>query len=139
MPNAHGRKALVMSPEQIDFLKDEYPHFWDEKLTSLPAGHWNLIARLCHQCALIAVDHGDTQPWVRLHFERLPDGLFRAYAAPLVDFERWTDGSALALIIAVQFFNDRQHSTCEVCGLPGDRHCISPDFCADKPEKWNAQ
>lgn len=127
-----------MSPEQIAFLKEEYPDFWTEVLDSVPAGHWNLVARLFHQCALIAADNGSTEPWVALHFEQLDDGLFRAYAAPLVDFERWTDGSALALIIALQFFNNRQKSICEVCGLPGDRHCISPEFCDGKEEKWDA-
>ncbi|KPF43000.1 hypothetical protein [Rhizobium sp. AAP43] len=127
-----------MSPDQIEFLKGEYPDFWNENLKSLPAGHWNLIARLFHQCALIAADNGSTEPWVALHFERLEDGLFRAYAAPLVDFQKWTDGSALALIIALQFFNERQQSICEVCGLPGGRHCISPEFCAGKVEKWDA-
>lgn len=128
-----------MSPDQIAFLKGEYPDFWHDVLDTLPAGHWNLIARLCHQCALIAVDHGDTQPWVTLHFERLPDGLFRAYAAPLVNFEKWTDGSALALIIALQFFNDRQKMICEVCGLRGGRNCISPEFCGEKSEKWDVK
>lgn len=126
-----------MSPDQIAFLKDEYPDFWHDVLCDVPAGHWNLVARLFHQCALIAADNGSTEPWVALHFIRLEDGLFRAYGAPLVDFERWTDGSALALIIALQFFNERQKTICEVCGLPGDRHCISPKFCAGKVEKWD--
>lgn len=127
-----------MSPDQVAFLKTTFPHFWDEKLKSVPAGHFNLVASLLHQCDLIAVDNGDTDPWVTLHFERLDDegGPFRAYAAPAVDFEKWKDGSALALIIALQFFNERQRLICEVCGLPGDRHCISPDFCSGKKEKW---
>jgi len=128
-----------MNPDQIAFLKEEYPDFWHDVLCDVPAGHWNLVAKLFHQCALIAADNGSTGPWVILRFERLEDGLFRAYGAPLVDFERWTEGSALALIIALQFFNERQQSICEVCGLLGDRHCISPEFCADKPEKWNAE
>lgn len=118
-----------MSPEQIEFLRDEYPHFWNAVVEALPAGHWNLVASLFHQCDLIAVDQGDTSPWVTLDFVRLDDGLFRVYAAPLVDFEKWTDGSALALIIALQFFNKRQKVICEICGLPGGRYCISPEFC----------
>ncbi|RVL87641.1 hypothetical protein CN140_01540 [Sinorhizobium meliloti] len=128
-----------MSPDQITFLKDTYPQFWHEKLESVPAGHFNLVASLLHQCDLIAVDNGGTEPWVTLHFERLDDddGLFRAYAAPLADFRKWPDGGALALIIALQFFNERQKMICEVCGLPGDRRCISPDFCSGKTEKWN--
>ncbi|TZG36642.1 hypothetical protein [Agrobacterium sp. B1(2019)] len=126
-----------MSPDQINFLKDTYPRFWHEVLLQVPAGHWNLVASLFHQCYLIAADQGDTSPWVTLHFERLDDGLFRAYAAPLVDFEKWTDGNSLAVIIALQFFNERQKIICEVCGLPGGRYCISPEFCSRKKEKWH--
>jgi hypothetical protein len=128
-----------MSPEQITFLKDTFPHFWDEKLKSVPPGHFNLVASLFYQCDLIAADNDGTDPWVTLHFERLgdEDGLFRAYAAPAVDFEKWKDGSGLALIIALQFFNERQEMMCELCALPGGRHCISPEFCAGKTEKWN--
>ncbi|WP_027488941.1 hypothetical protein [Allorhizobium undicola] len=109
-----------MKKEDIDFFSTEYPHWWDEKLESLPNGHVDLLAGLLHQCELIAVDHGDTSPWVTLHFERLENegGLFRASAAPLVDFEKWTDGSAIALIIALQFFNKRQSLICKVCGQP---------------------
>lgn len=126
-----------MKKADIDHFRDLYPQWWDETLKSVPNGHVQLLASLLHQCDLIAVDHGDKDPWITLHFERLgeEDGLIRAYAAPLVDFERWTNGSALALIIALQFFNERQHQTCEVCGLPGDRHCISPGFCSAKEEK----
>lgn len=125
-----------MKKEDIDLFRDLYPQWWDETLKSLPTGHVQLLASLYHQCDLIAVDNRDTKPWVVLHFERLDseDGLFRATAAPLVDFEQWTDGSALALIIALQFFNERQKSTCEVCGLPGGRHCNSPDFCNSQME-----
>jgi len=120
--------------EDIDFFQAEYPRWWSETLKSMPAGHIQLLAGLLHQCDLIAVDHGDTSPWVTLHFEWLENegGLIRAYAAPLVDFERWTDGSAIALIIALQFFNERQGIFCEACGLPGGRHCASPEVCRDK-------
>lgn len=126
-----------MSPDQIEFLKDTYPHFWHEKLEAVPAGHWNLVARLFHQCHLISIDNGGTDRCVAVHFEQLEDGLFRAYAAPLIDFQKWTNASALALIIALHHFNARQTVMCEVCGLPGDRNCISPDFCSAKVEKWN--
>jgi len=121
--------------DDIHLFRDLYPHWWSETLKSLPAGHVQLLAKLLDQCALIAVDNGDVEPWVMLHFERLEEehGLFRVYAAPTVDFERWTGGSALALIIAMQFFNERQRLICEVCGLPGGRYCISPDFC--RPQK----
>jgi hypothetical protein len=122
---------VVVKKDDIDRFRDMYPQWWTEALKSLPTGHADLLAGLFHQCALLAADHGDTEPWVTLHFERLndEDGLFRAYAAPTVDFEKWTVGSALALIVALQFFNERQQQTCEVCGLPGGRHCISPEFC----------
>lgn len=125
-----------MKKQDIDLFRDLYPQWWTEALKSMPAGHTQLLASLFHQCDLIAVDNGDKEPWVELHFERLEseDGLFRAYAAPTVDFDRWTDGSALALIIALEFFNERQKVICEVCGLPGDRHCISPEFCNSEKE-----
>lgn len=128
-----------MKEEYIQFLSSTYPHWWSKALKSMPNGHYNLLVSLFHQCDLIAADHGDTSPWVRLYFERQDDdgGLFRAYAAPLVDFEKWTDGSALALMIALQFFNERQRIICEVCGLPGGRYCISPEFC--RPGKGDAQ
>ncbi|TAX58936.1 hypothetical protein ELI02_02230 [Rhizobium leguminosarum] len=120
-----------MKKQDIERFRELYPHWWDEKLKSLPTGHVDLVAGLFHQLALISVDNHDVEPWVTLHFERLEDddGLFRAFAAPLVDFKKWTNGSALALIIALQFFNERQSVICEVCGLPGGRSCISPEFC----------
>jgi len=109
-----------MKNEDIERFRELYPHWWDKKLESLPKGHVDLLAGLLHQCDLIAADHGDTSPWVTLHFEQRDDegGLFRAYAAPLVDFEKWTDGSAIALMIALQFFNKRQSLICKVCGQP---------------------
>lgn len=127
-----------MKEEYIQFLSSTYPHWWSQALKSMPNGHYNLLVSLFHQCDLIAADHDDTSPWVTLYFERLDDdqGLFRAYAAPLVDFEKWTDGSALALMIALQFFNQRQKIFCEVCGLPGGRYCISSEFC--RPGKGDA-
>lgn len=115
-----------MKKEDIERFRELYPHWWSEKLKALPTGHVDLLAGLCHQCDLLAEDHGDTSPWVTLHFERLDseDGLFRATAAPLIGFERWTDGSAIALIIALQFFNERQRTFCMVCGQPsGGRLC----------------
>lgn len=123
-----------MKVEDIERFRELYAHWWDEKLKSLPNGHVDLLAGLLHQCELLAVDHSDTSPWVTLHFDHLENegGLFRATAAPLVDFEKWTDGSALALIIALQFFNERQRVICEACGLPGGRHCASPEICRDK-------
>ncbi|MBY3594259.1 hypothetical protein HJA87_31145 [Rhizobium bangladeshense] len=125
-----------MKKQDIDHFRSIYPQWWSEALKSMPAGHVQLLASLFHQCDLIAVDNCSTEPWITLHFERLDDedGLFRATAAPLVDFEKWTNGSALALIIALQFFNERQKVFCEVCGLPSGRHCISPDVCSKKAE-----
>ncbi|KQY20058.1 hypothetical protein [Rhizobium sp. Root482] len=118
-----------MKKENGDRFRELYLHWWSENLKSIPEGHVDLLAGLFHQCTLISTDNGDVDPWVSLHFERLEDegGLFRATAAPTVDFERWTNGSAIALIIALQFFNERQQHICQVCGLLGGLHCPSPD------------
>ncbi|KAB1086187.1 hypothetical protein F4V91_06905 [Neorhizobium galegae] len=123
-----------MKKEDVERFREIYPYWWSESLKSMPDGHVDLLAGLFHQLALISVDHNDIAPWVSLHFERLENegGLIRGYAAPTVDFERWSDGSGIALIIALQFFNERQLMICEVCGLPGGRHCNSPDACSKK-------
>ncbi|TLX15928.1 hypothetical protein [Rhizobium sp. MHM7A] len=113
-----------MKPDHAAMLRDQYEHFWTERLASFPDGWGDLLIEFFARLGKLNDFHARDRrsAWVKLDFLLYPGGGgMNIKATPLHSpSTSWTRPQREYLAQTLEWINVEIQKVCEVCGSPSE-------------------